>query len=363
MSNVGTDYSVEVDRITCSEWDALLAQFTDANFYQTWAYGAVSWGESNLSHIVVRRAGVPIGMAQLRLAKIPILGRGIAYLRWGPICRRHDSSDPQNRFVMLEAIQNEYARRRRLLVRIIPNTFEDDRDGASFREAAQALGFEAEDSVAAYRTIRVDLTPPLEVIRKRLDGKWRNQLNSAERNGLTVHEGTSDLLYDRFVQIYDEMMARKQFETTVDVNEFGRIQRALSESAKMLVLIVEKEGVPMAGLTATGVGDTGIYLLGATSNEGMKVKGSYLLQWRMMQWLKERGCRWYDLGGINPDRNPGVYHFKTGFGGVESYQCRRVCYCNDWASSFFVAATEKCRDTIKNLKARKAARAEVASAS
>jgi lipid II:glycine glycyltransferase (peptidoglycan interpeptide bridge formation enzyme) len=30
------------------------------------------------------------------------------------------------------------------------------------------------------------------------------------------------------------------------------------------------------------------------------------------------GCEQYDLGGIDPDNNPGVYHFKKGIGGVET---------------------------------------------
>ena len=56
---------------------------------------------------------------------------------------------------------------------------------------------------------------------------------------------------------------------------------------------------------------------------------TYLLQWRAMQWAKERGCTEYDLWGV-PDADEatleaqfetrsdglwGVYRFKRGFGG------------------------------------------------
>jgi len=73
-------------------------------------------------------------------------------------------------------------------------------------------------------------------------------------------------------------------------------------------------------MVATAIGDTGIYLLGATSDAGLNAKGAYLLQWNMIQWLKENGIRWYDLGGIDPDANPGVFHFKKGFSGVDVLQ-------------------------------------------
>ncbi len=49
----------------------------------------------------------------------------------------------------------------------------------------------------------------------------------------------------------------------------------------------------------------------------MASKASYLLQWHTIQQARQRGCRWYDLGGIDPLGNPGVYHFKQGLGGQD----------------------------------------------
>ena len=47
---------------------------------------------------------------------------------------------------------------------------------------------------------------------------------------------------------------------------------------------------------------------------------NYLLQWRMIQWAIERGCRVYDFRGVSGDvseDNPlyGLFRFKQGFGG------------------------------------------------
>jgi lipid II:glycine glycyltransferase (peptidoglycan interpeptide bridge formation enzyme) len=203
---------------------------------------------------------------------------------------------------------------------MLPNVFREDLSAPGFEAVCAQAGFRFSNAVPQYRTIRVDLTPEPALIRKCLDQKWRNQLNGAERNGLTVREGASDELFAEFSAIYRELLARKQFETTVDIDEFSRIHQALPDSLKMRVLLCEKDGKVMAGLVGAAIGETGVYLLGATSNEGMKAKGSYLLQWRMMQWLRQSGCKWYDLGGINPQRNPGVYHFKSGFGGQEVFQ-------------------------------------------
>jgi len=337
-------FTVSVDQISEAEWNRSLQGFADANIYQTWAYGAVSWGESQLSHLVLKRGAETVALAQLRVIRLPIIGRGIAYLRWGPVCQAVNGKFDESIFcAVMSALVKEYARRRRLLLRVIPQVFQQEAPSSAVASALRGFEFTADADVAAYRTSRVDLSPAPELIRKRLDQKWRNQLNGAERNDLHIAEGTSEELYHEFLALYHEMMARKQFETTVDVNEFLRIQQRLPENQKMLIMISRKAGVPMTGLVASTVGATGIYLLGATSNEGMKSKGSYLLQWTMMQRLKERGCLWYDLGGINPEGNPGVYHFKQGMGGEEVQGLGRYSVAKDILSAVSVKSAERAK--------------------
>ena len=114
-------------------------------------------------------------------------------------------------------------------------------------------------------------------------------------------------------------------------------------SQKIYTLLALKDEKPVSALLASTIGDTGIYLLGATSNEGMQHKGSYLLQWRMIQKLKELGCRAYDLGGINPERNPGVYHFKSGFSGRDTTQIGQFELSGSWLSSLIVSFAERRR--------------------
>jgi hypothetical protein len=95
------------------------------------------------------------------------------------------------------------------------------------------------------------------------------------------------------------------------------------------------------------MGDCGIYLFGGTSDEGMKQKGSYLLQWRMIQWLKENGVRFYNLGGINPITNPGVYHFKQGMNGLDSLYLEPRVACSNPLSKMFVGAGLKLRGGLR----------------
>jgi len=139
--------------------------------------------------------------------------------------------------------------------------------------------------------------------------------------------------------MYKQMRERKAFESTADVEEFGRLQEDLPEAHRMRILICEQDGVPMAGLVASSMGDSAIYLLGATSDDGLNAKGAYLLQWTLIQWLKENGFKRYDLGGIDPQRNPGVYHFKSGLSGADVSQLTPLVACNSLVSSAIVRAS------------------------
>lgn len=326
-------YQADVDSTEPTVWYDLLDRFEDANIYQTWSYGTVRWGERNLSRLVLRHHGEVVGMAQLRIIRLRFARRGIAYLRWGPLCHlKGRELEAETVSKMATALHEEYVRRRRLYLRILPNAFAGSARADIFQ--AQFSQFANGPLARAHveRTFLVDLAPPLEELRRRLDQKWRNQLNRAEKNGLKIIEGDDLETYQTFVHIYRQMWGRKQFEEGVDVDEFACIQESLPSKHRMKVLICLQEGTPVAGIVCSGMGDSAVYLLGATGDAGLKAKGGYLLQWTFITWLKQNGFRFYDLGGINPERNPGVYHFKRGFSGQDLSRIAPLESCVDLLS-------------------------------
>jgi lipid II:glycine glycyltransferase (peptidoglycan interpeptide bridge formation enzyme) len=143
------------------------------------------------------------------------------------------------------------------------------------------------------------------------------------------------------------MQSRKQYEPGVDYDEFRKIQKKLPLPLKMRILVCEYESKPVTATIVTAVGDTGIYLLGATGDKGQNLKGAYISQWLMIKWLKERGCKWYDMGGINPEKNPGVYHFKAGLSGKDVYHSGQFELCENIVSSFTVNALSAVRSVLR----------------
>jgi hypothetical protein len=330
----------------------MLDLFDDANFYQTWSYGAVRWGEKNLSHLVLKRGGEVLGIAQLRIVRPTRFKFGMAYLRWGPLFERCGRPlDPEVATNMARALEEEYINKRKLFLRILPNAFVGSPRAVVIQSAFREFTPEPLDADNTYRTFVLDLAPEVEELRKKLDAKWRNRLKRSEKNGLNVIAGTRSDEYRIFCQIYNQMRKRKTFETTVDVEEFGRIQENLPESQRMRILICKDKDAPVAGLVTSAMGDSAIYLLGATNDEGLRSQGAYLLQWTMIKWLKEKGIRWYDLGGIDPERNPGVYSFKRGFSGADLMQINPLVACGSVVSSAIVRTSLAMQGAIRRSKA------------
>jgi lipid II:glycine glycyltransferase (peptidoglycan interpeptide bridge formation enzyme) len=347
-------FSSQVGRLTAAEWSDLLAQFDDGSVYQTWAYGAIHWGRDQLTHVVLKRNGKAVAAAQVRVMTLPAIRKGIAYLRWGPLCRLRDEPfDAEILRRMTAALKEEFVERRGLLLRVIPSTFENDSFAEQWKSTWAGLGLVRNEAEHVYRTLRLDLAPPLDQLRKRLNQKWRNCLNSAERNGLTVTVGSDITLYDKFLAAYQRMMARKQFDTTVDAVEFRKMQLELPEPQKMRILLCEKDGNTLNAIVISGMGDSGIYLLGATTEEGLNLKGAYLLQWRAIEWLKQQGCRWYDLGGINPETNPGVFHFKSGMSGQDVSQLGTFEAGADWMNKLCLKAGAQAKAVAGKLRSWK----------
>lgn len=332
-------WKIDVDCATPSEWSEMLDLFDDANLYQTRSYGQVRWGSENLSHLVLRRDREVLGMAQLRIVRPTKFKFGMAYLRWGPLCtRRGQPMDPEVAVRMAEALEEEYVDKRRLFLRVLPNAFAGSPRAAMVQSALSRFTPEPPTADNTYRTFVVDLAPSLEDLRSGLDKKWRNQLTRAEKNNLTVVSESGRDQYQAFCKMYEEMRSRKTFDTTVDTEEFGRIQADLPESERMRILLCKANEVPVAGLVASAMGDSAVYLLGATSDEGLNSKGAYLLQWTLIQWMKKNGVRWYDLGGIDPQGNPGVYHFKRGLSGLDVCQLSPFVASNSVVSSVIAKA-------------------------
>ena len=85
--------------------------------------------------------------------------------------------------------------------------------------------------------------------------------------------------------------------------------------------LMEYQGEAIAGAITIYYGDKMWYLYGASSNRERNRMPNYLMQWEMIQWAVEKGCRIYDFRGVTGDMEKtfldGLIRFKAGFGAVQ----------------------------------------------
>jgi len=333
--------NIEIDKIDKNGWNYLMTQFDDASIYQTWSYGTSA--KRNVSHIVIKDGVNILGCCQIILKRSPFYKIGIADIQWGPLCVKKGSIfNPDVLFNIIRGIKEEYAIKRGYFLRLWPHAKNDRKE--LLKQILESEGFVRNPLPRPYRTFILDLSSPIETLRKNFLQKWRNCLNRAEKHEFRVVEGTTDELYLIFLKLLDQMVERKKFEMLVNHQEYFNIQKDLPEPLKMKIMICEVSYEPVAAVVCSAIGDTGIYLFGATGQKGLNLNGSYLLQWRMIQWLKQKGIRYYDLGAFNPELNPSVYHFKKGIAGKNG---REEIFLGEYQGCFNL--TGKISKTLLNL--------------
>lgn len=342
-------YSVEVDTFNEESWNNVIRMFNDAVLYNTWAYGIKRWGEKNISCLALKKGGEIVAASLARIVRVPLINTGIAYINWGPLWNKKGTKeDPNSKdlVAMLKALKYEYAIKRKLLLRIIPNI--KDSDSNDLLKLIIDEGFIIRPELPKRRTLILSLEDEIKEIRKNFQQKWRGHLNKSERLDLTITEGYDDESYSFFLPIFNEMFERKQFINNVDVSEFREINNTLPTDFKMKILLCKHNEDHVSGLIWSAIGNTGIIIFSGTLNIGLKLNGSYILRWEALKHMKEKGCLYLDQGGIDPDANPGSYKFKVGMGGEDVSQIGQFDYSKSFLSSFII----KTADFLMELKAK-----------
>lgn len=310
----------EIKKIDFVEWRQLASSFADHNYRQLYEYSSLAAERigATSENVAIWHGQELKGLANIRIKRIPFTSKGVAYINGGPLIKHvHALSEQEQSLTKcLVALRQEYVNRRGLLLRIICPV--SDCATVSFQSKVfESLGFKKPKAKGKYRTILIDLLPPVDSIRKGLAQKWRNILNKAEKNNIQVTRSKELSSFDDFLILFDNLVERKRISVDLGPSFFRDLQKTLPEHEKFVVHLAIANGKPVAGHIGSYLGDTAVYLLGAANDEGLKLNASYLLQWNVILYARESGCRWYDLGGIDPESNPDVYRFKQRMGGED----------------------------------------------
>jgi hypothetical protein len=345
--------AVTIEPITASQWAELSTQFSDHNYRQAWAFAVACANRLGASsnHVAIRRGSDLLGITDVRVKPLPLLPGGIAYINGGPLVRSEKGHDLEHLEECLLALRRDYVQQQQLVLRALAPIGEPSWNAAADRKFEE-LGFRKTDRGRNYRTFLLDITRPTEEIRAGLHQKWRNCLNSAERNSLEVQSGTSDDLLERFCSLFGEFLARKGFDLDLSAEFYSDVQHEHLHDERYFVSLAVQDGDTVAGHVSSMNGNTCVYLLGATHPIGLKSKAAYLLQWHTILAAQEHGLRWYDLGGIDPEGNPGVHRFKKGLNGIEVQAAGPYEIAPNGPMRHLINVAESSYQTFKALRAK-----------
>ena len=301
-----------------STWRDLAGRFHDDNYQQCPAYARslARRHRACVEHVEIRGAGEVIGAATVRVRSLPIAGGGIAYVAGGPLTRRGRGDDLANLTHALGALSAEYVDRRGLLLRVLAPVGSP----AWNQQAATAFGaagLAPTGRSRGYRTLLVDIRRPLDDLRAGCSKYWRRNLRRAEQRAMVIRTGTTPDLFAPIQTLYESLQDRKKFRAPLDAEFYETVQRDLERDEQLVITVVEHDRATVAGLVTSMLGDTAVPLLLAADVTGLRAYAMYLLQWHSIVMARERGLGYYDLGGIDPEANAGVYNFKAGLRGLD----------------------------------------------
>ena len=310
-SGAGDDFSIRYAE--AAEFDRLAARYDDVVSEQTSRFVESRWGAARTERVVVERAGEEVAVAAMVVIAIPGTGRGLAIAKWGPLWRKKGQAIDVTRLRgALRALANEYVDQRGLFLSVQPHADPEFADATV--EALKGLGFSEGSSLPYPDRYLVDVSVTPEELKSSLDQKWRYNLNKSLKNDLEVKIVDADAGYDEFMQLYGQMLDRKQFQDSSAIGTLTDLVNADVPELKPVFVMVYADGRPTAGAVLGVAGDRAVYLYGATDERALRLKAGYAMHGWIANWLCDQpGVRWYDLGGTDGDR--GLHQFKKGFCG------------------------------------------------
>jgi hypothetical protein len=163
-------------------------------------------------------------------------------------------------------------------------------------------------------TLELDLTADPDRIRAGMEGRWRDELRTAESNrdlATAYPTGPAERAsaFETFSRLYAALKRRKGFRNSLDTEAF-RDLAANDPNLLFLEMRERNEPILVRIIHRTAHRWTDFYV---ASNERAKATGAgRLALWRLIERARREGASVLDLGGIDPGGNPGVYEFKRG---------------------------------------------------
>lgn len=311
-------------------WQSLLARTASGDFLHDWAWAEVAaYDGQPQRRFIAEEDGALVAIAAAQVRRLP-MGRSFWYVPHGPVMD-YDAPEAAARLRATAIGLRESARRdRAIAIRLEPRIERGSAAVTSFLRLRHDPR-----TLQVGQTRLVDLTRDDEALLADFDKDTRYAVRRAGREQVAVSHVTDpadvraiDALHDLVL----ETQARAGFPRP-PLARYRTAWQALAGAERAAIFEARHAGRLLASGMLVLEGDRSFYLFAGSRREERgetKRYASYLLQWEMMRYARDRGSRLHDLWGIAPSGagpdHPwyGVGLFKKGFGG------RAVTWAGSW---------------------------------
>jgi FemAB-related protein (PEP-CTERM system-associated) len=283
--------------VQAAEWDGFVERHPEATGDHLWHWRRVI--ERVFGHQCVylgaRSGGTLVGVLPLVLFRSRLFGRfavSMPFLNYGGLL----ASEPEVRDALLRRAHN------------LTQAF-----GGSHLEFRHRTRQFADRPCRDHKVaLTMSLPTSSDELWKTIDRKARNQVRKAQKEGVAVTVGGSELVDDFYT-----VFARNMRDLGTPVYSSALFHEAATQFPdRIRIVLATFEGRPIAGAVAFTFAGTLLVPWASSLREYRHLCANMLQYWTMMEHAVAAGCHTFDFG--RSSRGGGTQHFKQQWGAVES---------------------------------------------
>jgi peptidoglycan pentaglycine glycine transferase (the first glycine) len=306
------------------QWNGFLTQKRDGHLLQSYEWGELS---SSLGNGVVRLGAFEreklVGTMMFTIADVPRPNLfAIPRLKWLYCCRGPNLQQKSKQVLnaLLEQAHTVARQEKAIILRLEPNITEEEDKDEGWSRSFQQLGFSINPiSIHGRRSWVLDIRPDLEELFHHFRKKWRQNIRQAEKRGVIVRTGQSEVDFDAYYQLLRSTSAQQHFFLHPK-SYYQQMFRTFVDTGNGVLFVAEHNQHIVGVNMLIRFGERCWDMYSASRDKRLGLNESYLLQYRCFEWAKAQGCTHFDFRVIPEVLDPneemwGIYEFKQGFGG------------------------------------------------
>jgi len=295
-------------------WEEFLDSHPESNFLQSWLWAEF---QESLGRKIFRTGFFEKEkLTGVCFSYIETSRRGkFLVVPGGPIIDWQNKQEAREFKKTVEKIAKE---NECVFVRCRPQLEDSDFSRKIFRE----LGFKnAPMYLHAELTSQLSIEKSEEELLANMRKATRYEIKKAQKLGIKISTKYDKKSADNFIRLQDETAKRQKFvpfSKKFLLNQFD----IFIKNNNAILYTATYQGKLLAQAFIIFYGNEAVYHYGASTEDGRRYPGAYIIQWEAIREARRRGIKRYNFWGVAPEGNgdhrfSGLSLFKRGFAGVD----------------------------------------------